>query len=270
MRLRPYVIALILLVPASPAVAQQAEVAPERPDRITIIGRDDGEADAQQRRGRSRSRNSDDRDLVRVRDIAYGTNDDGERCIRIISVWVDAEDAPLEDSENVRILRMADRYPLCPDSDPLPRVPAPNVLADQLWEEEVDLSQPRPLIEPADAITGIPVYLQIRGPQTGRWTFEPFGIEIVIEATSEYIVDWGDGTPTTRTRSQGGPYPEGDITHGYQWKGTYDIVVTQRWTATWRASGAGTNTSGTIADVLQTVGTIEDFSVTEVQAVRER
>ena len=171
---------------------------------------------------------------------------------------------------DARIVRLADRYPMCPNSDPLPRVPAPSSLAADLWQRDVDLTQPRPVIEPADAITGIPVYLQIGGPQTGRWEFDPFGIEIVIEATSEYIVDWGDGTPTTRTTSQGGPHPEGDVTHGYRYKGTYDIVVTQRWTATWRTSGAGVSSSGTIADVLQTVGRIDDFVVTEVEAVRER
>jgi len=204
-----------------------------------------------------------------VRDVAFGTNEAGERCVRVISVWVPAEDAPPNDSENARILRATDNYPLCPDSEPVPAAPAPDVLADRLWHEEVGLPKPQPSVQPDDGITGIPVYLQISGPMTAEHRFEVFGIEIVITVTSTYSIDWGDGTVEHGITSQGGPYPDGDLVHGYQFKGIYDIVVTQHWSAGWTASGAAAG-GGAITGVLQTVGVVEDFVVTEVQAVRER
>ena len=270
-RLVGAVVALALLSPAI-AKAQDAGVTPGGPDSIIPFAGQEGRDDAEDAaRGRPpRSRRTSDRDLVRVRDVAFGTGDDGARCIRVVSVWVDAGSAPPEDSENARILRMADRYPLCADSEALPARPAPSALADAFWQDQVPLPKPQPSVQPADGITGIPVYLQIAGPQEGTWSFETFGITITISATSTYDIDWGDGTVETGITSQGGPYPDGDVVHGYRWKGTYDIVVTQQWTATWTASGADGSSGGTIAGVLQTVGIVEDFVVTEVQAVRER
>lgn len=253
---------------AAPSAAQ-VEVDNNGPDEIDVtVGRFGAEG------GRGEQRppgdRGSDRDLVRVRDVAFGTNDDGERCVRVVSVWVDAGSAAPEDSDAARIIRLTDRYPLCPDSEPPPARPAPSALADAFWQDQVPLPRPLPSVQPDDGITGIPVYLQIDGPQEGTWSFETFGITITISATSTYDIDWGDGTVETGITSQGGPYPDGDLVHGYQWKGTYDIVVTQQWTATWTASGAGAGGGGTITGVLQTVGIVEDFVVTEVQAVRER
>lgn len=260
---------LVITAGRTTVAAQEVGVAPGADDRVDAFVRRE-EAEDRESLPITTGRSTVERDLVRVRDIAYGTNDAGERCVRVVSVWVDATSAPPEDSENARILRLADRYPLCPDSDPLPSAPAPNVLADGFWQDQVPLPRPEPTVQPDNGITGIPVYLQIGGPQQGSWRFETFGIEIVIDATSTYDVDWGDGTVQRGITSQGGPYPDGDIVHGYRDKGTYDIVVTQRWTATWTARGNGVDSGGAIADVLQTVGIVDDFVVSEVQAVRER
>jgi hypothetical protein len=268
------VICAALVLAATPVMAQADEVdvvATEEDLIEASAGRfGGGPVGGGAQLGRGSQAGGSDRDLVRVRDVAFGTGEDGARCIRVVSVWVDADSAPPEDQENPRILRMADRYPLCPDSEALPARPAPSALADAFWQDQVPLPKPQPSVQPADGITGIPVYLQIAGPQEGTWSFETFGITITISATSTYDIDWGDGTVVTGITSQGGPYPDGDIVHGYRWKGTYDIVVTQQWTATWTASGAGTAGGGTITGVLQTVGIVEDFVVTEVQAVRER
>ncbi len=65
----------------------------------------------------------------------------------------------------------------------------------------------------------------------------------------------GQRTPTT-----GGHY-EG-VTHEYLNVGAYDVIVTERWTATW-SFGAE---SGTL-DELRTVGRIDDFPVQQIQAV---
>lgn len=263
-------IAVVTLSTSAIAAEGPVVVAPDGPDTIDAFTREHDEDPVAPSLPDPRRRADVERDLVRVRDIAFGTNDAGERCVRVVSVWVDATNAPPEDSENARILRLADRYPLCPDSDPIPSAPAPNVLADGFWQDQVPLPRPEPTVQPDNGITGIPVYLQIGGPQQGSWRFETFGIEIVIDATSTYDIDWGDGTVQTGVTSQGGPYPDGDIVHGYRDKGTYDIVVTQRWTATWTARGNGVDSGGAIADVLQTVGIVDDFVVSEVQAVRER
>jgi hypothetical protein len=89
----------------------------------------------------------------------------------------------------------------------------------------------------------------------------PFGpLEIV--ATGRYYVDWGDGETTGPYSIEGKAWPDGQITHEYIWVGTYDVVVSERWTATWRLGGQ----SGTLRE-LRTTGRIEDFPVRQVQAV---
>ena len=61
---------------------------------------------------------------------------------------------------------------------------------------------------------------------------------------------------------RGKPWPDGQITHQYLKVGIYDIVVTERWTATWNFAGE----SGVLR-TLQTTGRIEDFPVEQIQAV---
>ena len=126
-------------------------------------------------------------------------------------------------------------YPPC---QPDPGSPAtdPAVIAALYWEE-VPLPTPRPRIAPGWAITGKRAFLETNGQLRDVYTNEtPVGrLEIV--ATGAYYVDWGDGESSGPHRREGQPWPGGDIVHEYQFVGTYDVVVTERWTATWSLGG---------------------------------
>ncbi len=106
-------------------------------------------------------------------------------------------------------------------------------------------------------------YLETRGSTTHTYTDPntPFG-PLTIVATGKYYVDWGDGTRTGPHPDEGGPWPDGRITHEYIHIGEYDVVVTERWTATWSFGSE----SG-VLDELRTVGRIDDFPVQQIQAV---
>jgi len=154
---------------------------------------------------------------------------------------------------------------------PIPDCPPPEgqsgdtndaaLIAARYWEE-IPLPEPRPYIAPGWAITGKLAYLETNG-QT-RYVYSnstPVGpLEIV--ATGAYYVDWGDGETTGPHSREGRPWPEGEITHDYIWARTYDIVVEERWTATWSLGGR----SGTLRE-LRTTGRIDDFLAREIQAV---
>ena len=113
------------------------------------------------------------------------------------------------------------------------------------------------------AITGLLAYLETRGTTTHSSTEPdtPFG-PLTIVAIGRYYVDWGDGTRTGPHSAEGKPWPEGRITHEYIHIGDYDVVVTERWTATWSFGSE----SGSL-DELRTVGRIDDFPVQQIQAV---
>jgi len=130
----------------------------------------------------------------------------------------------------------------------------------------VQLPEPRPRIAPGHAITGLRAYLETGSATTHR--FDPIRTvlgPLSISATSTYTVDWGDGTTTGPHETSGGAYPDGDITHVYQRTATVDVTVTQHWTAQWSLAGQ----SGTVTGLVSS-GTIEDFRIREVQAVRRR
>jgi hypothetical protein len=154
---------------------------------------------------------------------------------------------------------LADRYPVCRGQSAEGVSPAVYAIR---FGREVDLPDPKPAIAPGWAITGMPAYLETRGVRQRTYTSDtPFGpLELV--ATGRYYVDWGDGTATGPHDAEGEPWPDGKITHTYIHVGTYDVVVTQRWSATWRIGDANGTLSG-----LQTEGRIEDFRVEQVQAV---
>ena len=147
---------------------------------------------------------------------------------------------------------------------PAQPAPTPAELAVQFWRE-LPLPSPQPHIAPGRAITGKTAYLETRG-QTRRVFGQdtPLG-RLELTATGTYYVDWGDGTTTGPHDTEGGPWPDGKITHTYVDVGRYDVVVTERWSATWTLGGAGGDLSG-----LRTTGRIEDFPVEQVQAVIER
>lgn len=141
-------------------------------------------------------------------------------------------------------------------------LPTPDQLARDFWTVRV-LPAPTLRMSPDYAVTGKPIYLQIGGERQKRFDVpNPIGPAITIETTSRYVVDWGDGTVETTT-SQGGPWPDGDVTHVYTTSTrARTIRVSQQWSATWSAGDQG----GAL-DALRTDGSLT-FRVEQVQAVR--
>jgi hypothetical protein len=148
-------------------------------------------------------------------------------------------------------------------------VPSPQTIAAATWQDVKNLPVPALATKPDHAVTGKKVYLEILGPRTWRQVIDnPIGDDITITATSDYVVDWGDPAhpDKTVTTSQGGPWPDGDVTHVYTDAfPERDIVVTQRWTATWTAGSQ----SGTLTQ-LQTQSQPLRIEVRQIQAVRDR
>lgn len=137
----------------------------------------------------------------------------------------------------------------------------PAMVARRYWEE-VALPKPRPEIAPGRAITGKLAYLATNGQIEHTYTNNTIFGPLEILATGSYSVDWGDGGTTGPHAFEGKPWPDGQITYQYQKVGHYDIVVVERWSATWRLGGQ----TGVLRD-LQTDGRIDDFPVEQIQAV---
>ena len=149
-------------------------------------------------------------------------------------------------------------YPRCPANG---EETDPAVVAAHHWEERL-LPVPEPKIAPGWAITGKLAFLETNGQTTYSYTNQtPLGL-LEIRATGRYYVEWGDDESSGPHRSEGKPWPSGTITHDYIWAGTYDVVVTERWTATWSLGGR----TGVLRE-LRTTGRIDDFPVRELQAV---
>jgi len=155
-----------------------------------------------------------------------------------------------------------DDCPVTPAAEASPAATERQAYAIRYWQE-VPVPSPQPHIAPGRAITGLLAYLETRGSTTNTYTEAdtPFG-PLTVTATGRYYVDWGDGTHTGPYSREGQPWPDGQITHEYLHIGTYDVVVTERWTATWYFG----DESGTLNE-LRTVGRIEDFPVQQIQAV---
>lgn len=158
----------------------------------------------------------------------------------------------------------ADAFPPCAPGAAAAAPPTPGEIARQFWDVR-QLSSPTLAVTPDYAITGKPVYLRIGGPPSATFHVDnPLGPAVDIAATSRYIVDWGDGSPPTTTTSQGGPWPDGDVTHVYDRSSkAVTITVTQAWSATWTAAPGEAG----VLDNLQTVGTLT-LRVEQLQAVR--
>ena len=151
-------------------------------------------------------------------------------------------------------------YPTCVAD---PGIPAsdPELIALR-YLQQIPLPVPDPKIAPGWAITGKLAYLETRGQTSFSYSADtPVG-RLEIAATGRYEVAWGDGETTGPYSIEGRPWPDGQITHDYVWSGTYDIVVSERWTASWTLGGR----SGTIGG-LRTTGRIDDFSARQIQAV---
>ena len=187
---------------------------------------------------------------------------DGEPCLRRTAVPI-PDDSTLESGTSFGNVSgsLFSTYPQCPPAPGEQAVIDPRVLALQGWEEVV-LPKPQPHIAPGWGITGKYAYLETRGQLRHQFTKgTPIGpLEII--STGRYYVDWGDGERTGPHSAEGGPWPDGKITHTYIDVGHYDVVVTEEWTATWRLGPASGSLSGQ-----QTVGRIEDFRVEQIQVV---
>jgi len=159
-------------------------------------------------------------------------------------------------------------YSTAPPCPPQARAPGqtgpvetPAMVARRYWEE-IPLPVPRPRIAPGRAITGKLAYLETNGEVRHVYTNSTIFGPLEIVATGMYSIDWGDGDSSGPHAFEGKPWPDGRITHEYQEVGTYDIVVTERWTATWRLGGQ----SGVLRE-LRTTGRIDNFPVEQIQAV---
>ena len=173
-----------------------------------------------------------------------------------------------EDQTPGSISSIFEQAPPCPEQPRAPGQAAPletrAMVAARYWER-VPLPKPEPVIAPGRAITGKLAYLETRGELTRTYTNDTVFGPLEIVAKGSYTVDWGDGETTGPYRFEGAPWPDGQITHEYLRVGSYDIVVTERWTATWRLGGE----RGTLR-ALQTTGRIDDFPVEQIQAVITR
>jgi hypothetical protein len=158
-----------------------------------------------------------------------------------------------------------ENYPPCPEQPRAPGQPAPvetaAMIAARYWER-IPLPKPRPAIAPGRAITGKLAYIETRGETGHNYTNDTVLGSLDISAHGSYTIDWGDGTTTGPHSIEGKPWPDGQITHNYRDIGAYNVVVTEKWTATWRLGGE----SGTLR-TLQTTGTINNFPVEQIQAV---
>jgi hypothetical protein len=153
------------------------------------------------------------------------------------------------------------KYKMCPSSGIGAQSVDPVVFAIQAWQD-VPLPKPSPSIAPGWAITGKYAYLETRGERRHTYSSDtPLG-PLALEATGRYYVDWGDGTKDGPYSIEGRPWPDGEITHTYIDVGTYDVVVTEDWTSTWRIGDASGQIGG-----LRTEGRIPGFRVEQIQAV---
>lgn len=154
-------------------------------------------------------------------------------------------------------------HKLCPGVT-LPAATTPAIAAQAFWRS-IPLPVPHPYIAPGWAITGKPSYLETHGVlHPAPWTAAtPLG-PLTITASGTYFVDWGDpvGTWSGPFTREGAPWPDGTITHVYDFVGNYTVTIRQLWTATWALG----NQHGSLTQLL-TQATIAGFPVEQVQAV---
>lgn len=147
------------------------------------------------------------------------------------------------------------------------------------WLAGIDVPAPSPHVANGTALTGVPVYLEIRDAEVVEETFEhPFdGPDLTLRATPAFTVHWrdhaGDADAVTHTEHRGQPWPGGDeeITWVYEVHERTTIRVVAEWTGELRWEGGDwqpiDSAHGT--PVVTTEGTF-DLPVRQVQAVRAR
>ena len=145
-------------------------------------------------------------------------------------------------------------YSMCPGAE-FPAATTPALEAAQFLEQ-IDLPKPEPYIQPGKLPVGFDAYLETGAPTTRTFgpKATPFG-DLTLTAEAQVYVDWddphdevdGEHGPYT---GDPGPYPDGEITHLYQYDGLYEITVRYEWVAEWRIGNAhsgtipGANTRG--------------------------
>lgn len=200
------------------------------------------------------------------------TGSDGQPCVTTgyYAEGTSPNDAAVTDPVTQNILDIHGlpplEYPPCPVQPTAPGQPAPietpSMVAMRYWEQ-VPLPRPAPYIAPGRAITGKVAYLETHGAVARTYT-NPTTIhgQLEIIASGSYEVNWGDGTTTGPYAFEGDAWPDGRITHEYVNVGSYDVVITEKWTATWSLGG-----ENGVLRTLQTSGRIDDFPVEQIQAV---
>ena len=190
--------------------------------------------------------------------IGTGYYESGSSFPRPVEGLTDTEQGPGNISS---LYDTAPPCPLTPRATGENQVETPAMLARRFWEE-VDLPKPKPRVAPGRAITGKLAYLETHGEVTQIHTKDTVFGPLAIVARGSYTVDWGDGATSGPFSFEGRPWPVGEITHDYLRVGSYDIIVTENWTANWQLGG----NSGVLR-TLQTSGRIDDFPVQQIQAV---
>jgi hypothetical protein len=230
----------------------------------------DGEPGSAVRTGSSGSSRSSSSGITYVAYDRLATGPDGQGCVTTGyavegTTPTDGVRTDLVTQNVLDIHGLPLEYPPCPEQPRAPGQPdpieTPSMVARRYWER-VPLPKPQPAIAPGRAITGKHAYLETRGEIGHTYTNDTVFGQLVIVATGSYVIDWGDGERSGPHSFEGRPWPDGQITHEYLNVGSYDVVVTERWTATWRLGGE----SGVLR-TLQTTGRIDDFPVQQIQAV---
>ncbi|MGH9307623.1 MAG: hypothetical protein ACRD0I_12180 [Acidimicrobiales bacterium] len=162
-------------------------------------------------------------------------------------------------------------YKLCtsyPGGAKQPTPILPQILAGQFWQAHGQnlLPHPRPYIAPGFALTGKLAYLETNSPLVDSFSDStPIGV-LTIQVKGQYLVNWGDGSsPQGPITIAGTPYPTPNITHVWDQMGSYDVTVTENWTATWTLAGQSGSLGG-----LSTSGTIPGLAVEQVESIINR
>lgn len=131
-----------------------------------------------------------------------------------------------------------------------PVLPSPEELAQIATDRAIALA-PKPAIEIAPSrlgLTGLDSYFWLnQEPQTIRASASVPGLSVLAEARPvQYVWGFGDGIDKV-TSGPGRPWTRrqpGDISHLYETRGRYDVLVEVIWEARWRVSGGGWNNLG--------------------------
>lgn len=193
----------------------------------------------------------------------------GDACIETIYIPAGTPARPdfgLPDTEQGPggVSSLYDTAPPCPQqpgAQGTEPVATPLTVALSHWAR-IPLPRPQPRIAPGRAITGKLAFLETRGSVAYTYTSDTvFGL-LEIVAKGSHHVDWGDGFSSGPYTTDGAPWPSGNIVHDYLDVGVIDVVVTTRWTATWRLGG-----DRGVLPATETTGRIDDFPIEQIQAV---